>query len=127
LLIGGLNTLVGYLLGIGLYYLLSSQLHILLIAAAANVLAISFSFCTYKLLVFRTRSNWLAEYRRSYVVYGGMALLSTVLLWALVDGLQQPIWLAQALAVGLTVFVSYLGHSRYTFRPAQDAKSGRSR
>jgi putative flippase GtrA len=116
LLVGGMNTVVGYGLGVGLYLLLSPAFHILLIGLVANVLAISFSFTTHKLLVFRTQDHWLSEYLRSYLVYGGMGLMGTLLLWALVDGIHLPIWIAQGVAIGLTVVFSYLGHARFTFR-----------
>lgn len=116
LLVGGMNTIVGYGLGVGLYLLLSPTLHILLIGLVANVLSISFSFTTQKLLVFRTEGHWLVEYLRSYLVYGGMGLIGTVLLWALVDGIHLPIWIAQGVTIGLTVVFSYVGHARFTFR-----------
>jgi putative flippase GtrA len=116
LLVGGFNTLVGYSLGVGLYLALSPLLHILVIGVIANILAITVSFTTYKHLVFRTHGHWLEEYLRSYVVYGGTAVLGIMLLWLLVDGLRLPIWVAQGIAMLLTVIVSYLGHARFTFR-----------
>ena len=116
LLVGAFNTLVGYSLGVGLYLALSPLLHILVIGVIANILAITVSFTTYKQLVFRTQGHWLEEYLRSYVVYGGTAVLGIMLLWLLVDGLGMPIWVAQGIAILLTVIVSYLGHARFTFR-----------
>ena len=116
LLAGGWNTVFGYGLGVGLYTILSSQLHVAVIAAIANILAITMSFLTYKLFVFKTTGNWLSEYGRSYLVYGSMALLSIILLWAMVDYLGVDIWYAQALVILLTVGVSYLGHKFFTFR-----------
>ena len=116
LLAGGWNTVFGYGIGVGLYTILSSQLHVAVIAAIANILAITMSFLTYKLFVFKTTGNWLSEYGRSYLVYGSMALLSIVLLWAMVDYLGMDIWYAQALVILLTVGVSYLGHKFFTFR-----------
>ncbi len=115
LLVGGFNTLVGYSLGVGLYLALSPLLHILVIGVIANILAITVSFTTYKHLVFHTHGHWLEEYLRSYVVYGGTAVLGIMLLWLLVDGLRLPIWVAQGIAMLLTVIVSYLGHARFTF------------
>jgi putative flippase GtrA len=116
LLVGGFNTLVGYSLGVGLYLALSPLLHILVIGVIANFLAITVSFTTYKHLVFRTHGHWLEEYLRSYVVYGGTAVLGIMLLWLLVDGLRLPIWVAQGIAMLLTVIVSYFGLARFTFR-----------
>jgi putative flippase GtrA len=126
LLVGGFNTVVGYFIGLGLLYGLSPAVHVLVIGAIANVLAITVSFTTYKLYVFRTRGRWIEEYFRSYLVYGGMAVVGTLVLWILVDGLRLPMWLAQGLAVVLTVVISYLGHSRYTFSAAGQPEKGRS-
>lgn len=116
LLVGGFNTLVGYSLGVGLYLVLSPLLHILVIGVIANILAITISFTAYRRFVFRTHGHWLGEYLRSYVVYGGTAVFGIMLLWLLVDGLGMPIWVAQGIAILLTVIVSYLGHARFTFR-----------
>jgi putative flippase GtrA len=119
LLVGGFNTVVGYSLGVWLYLTLSPTLHILVIAIIGNILGITISFSTYKLIVFRTRGHWLSEYLRSYLVYGGSALIGIMLLWYLVDGLRLPIWLAQGLVILLTVITSFLGHDRFTFRRPQ--------
>ena len=116
LVVGGINTLFGYGLGVGLYLALSPMLHILVIGVIGSVIAITFSFTTYKLFVFGTRGHWLREYLRSYVVYGGTGVLGIRLVWVLVDGLRMPIWIAQGIAILLTVLVSYLGHARFTFR-----------
>jgi putative flippase GtrA len=119
LLVGGINTLVGYSLGVGLYLVLSPLLHILVIGLIANILAITFSFAAYKCLVFRTQGHWLGEYLRSYLVYGGTAALGIMLLWLLVDGLGIPIWVAQGIALLITILFSYFGHARFTFRRSQ--------
>lgn len=116
LLAGGWNTVFGYGIGVGLYMALSSKLHIAIIAAIGNILAITMSFLTYKLFVFKTTGNWLVEYGRSYLVYGFMALLSIVLLWILIDYLGVDIWYAQAFVIIFTVGISYLGHKFFTFR-----------
>lgn len=126
LLVGGFNTVVGYLVGVGLLYALSPAVHVLVIGALANILAITVSFTTYKLFVFQTRGRWIEEYFRSYLVYGGMAVVGTVTLWLLVDGARLPLWLAQAFAVMVTVVISYLGHSQYTFSAARQSQKGRS-
>ncbi|GAB4060196.1 GtrA family protein [Uliginosibacterium sediminicola] len=116
LLAGAWNTVFGYAVGLALYSLFHEQLHVVAIGVVANLLAITMSFMSYKLFVFRTRGNWLSEYLRCYLVYGGSALLGVCMLWVLVDGLGLPFWLAQGLIIVLTVTVSYFGHARFTFR-----------
>lgn len=116
LLVGGLNTLIGYTIGVGIYKAFDNNLGIVWVGLISNILSITVSFLSYKILVFRTKGMWLAEYMKSYIVYGGIALIGIFFLWFFVDEMKMSIWLAQALVIGLTVIFSYLGHSRFTFR-----------
>jgi putative flippase GtrA len=118
LLVGGGNTLLGYLTAIGLYGILSPTIHILLIAFIANVLSISVSFATYKIFVFKTHGQWFGEYLKCYVVYGGSAIMNIVGVWALVDMIHIPFWIAQIVLIAAGVVFSYVGHNKFTFRRA---------
>ena len=115
LLAGGWNTIFGYAVGLVLYYGLGGRVHVVTVGVLANLLAITMAFMTYKLFVFRTKGNWIAEYFRAYLVYGVTAILGIGLLWVLVDGAGIPFWLAQGLAIVITVIVSYISHARFTF------------
>jgi putative flippase GtrA len=116
LLVGGFNTICGYSLGVGLYLFLSEIFHTAIIAAIGNFFAISLSFVTYKLFVFKTTGDWASEYFRSFVVYGILALFSIFILWLFVDLLGIQIWWAQAFVVLITMFFSYFLHTRFTFK-----------
>lgn len=116
LLVGGWNTVFGYLTGVALFLMLSQHLHIILIAIISNIIAITMSFITYKLLVFKTRGRWLTEYLKCYLVYGINALIGVFLLWLFVDHYSINIWLAQGAIIVLTVIFSYLLHKRFTFK-----------
>ena len=116
LLVGGWNTIFGYCMGLSLYYLLYGYLHILVILVMTNILSISMSFFTYKLFVFKTTGNWLLEYVRCYVVYGSIALVGMLLIWIMVNFIEVPFWIAQALIVMVTVVLSYASHKRFTFK-----------
>jgi putative flippase GtrA len=116
LLAGGWNTLFGYCLGVSLYTLLSPSLNTVLIAVLANIIAISMSFLTYKLFVFRTKGHWMREYLRSYVAYGGTAVLGIFLFWFLIDTLNVSIWLTQFFTIAITAAFSYFAHKYFTFR-----------
>lgn len=115
ILVGCFNTAVGYLIALGVYPSLRDIFHILAIGVIINMLSINFSFLTYKLLVFRTRGNWLSEYLKSYLVYGVAAILGVALLWLLVEGLSMPFWIAQAITVIVVGVFSYLSHRLFTF------------
>ena len=114
--VGVWNAMFGYGVVVWLYLWLSTDMHIVWIGVIANILAITMSFMTHKIFVFRSREYWLYEYLRSYVVYGSVSLIGILILWLLVDGLSVNIWIAQGVAIILTVIVSYIGHSRYTFK-----------
>jgi putative flippase GtrA len=115
LLAGGWNTLFGYTVGTGFYYLFSKHIHIIIVLILANFFTITMAFLTYKLFVFQTKGNWGMEYARSYLVYGTTALLSIIMLWLMVDFMAISFWIAQALMIVLTVIVSYNGHAHFTF------------
>lgn len=112
---GGVNTVFGYGVGLLFYELLRARMHILVICTISTIVCITFSFLTYKLFVFCTKGNWIKEYLRCYIVYGGSSLIGIFSMWCLVDGLHIPFWLAQLIIICLTVAVSYMGHKKYTF------------
>ena len=118
LTVGGFNTVVGYFIGVFGYMIFHDYLPLVMIGVISNILAISFSFVTYKLFVFQTQGRWLTEYLKSYIVYGSSALLGIGLLWLLVGQLTVSIWFAKGIIIIFTIIVSYLGHSRFTFRRA---------
>lgn len=116
LLAGGWNTCFGYATGLFIYHLLHEIYSIVLIGLLTNIAAITMAFITHKLFVFRTKGNWLAEYLRSYLVYGVSAVIGIAALWLLVDKFLVPFWLAQLLVILASVGITYIGHSRITFR-----------
>ena len=125
LLVGGFNTAIGYGSFAGLNYLLTDRIPYPYMVAnvGASVFAITVAFLGYKLFVFRTRGNYVREYLRTYVVYGGSTLLSLALLPVFVAVLGALIanqvlvpYLAQAITMPIAVLSSFYGHKRYSFR-----------
>ena len=86
ILVGGFNTLFGYLLFALLNWLFSDLSHYgyLYAAVVGNVIAITVAFLGYKWLVFRTRGNYLIEWIRCVGVYGSTMLIGLVGLAVLV-------------------------------------------
>jgi putative flippase GtrA len=119
LLVGGLNTLAGYCIGVGIYEICNSYISIVLIGVITNIFSITFSFVTYKLFVFKTSRGWISEYLKAYVVYGGVAAFGIFALWVFIDRLGISIWISQALVILVTVVVSYFGHAKFTFKRSQ--------
>ena len=115
LIAGAWNTAFGYFLANILYYTLQHKFHLISISIFSNILAITMSFLTYKMLVFKTKGKWLSEYGRFYILYGANAILGTSLLWVLVDLIGIPFWIGQALILLMSVILLYIGNSKFTF------------
>lgn len=116
LLAGGWNTLFGYGLMLFMYELLNKELHLVAIAFLSSFIAISMSFATYKIFVFKTKGFWLTEWLRSFVVYGVVTLLSIFLLWLFMTVFNINIYISQAISSMLVIFGSYFGHKSFTFK-----------
>jgi putative flippase GtrA len=84
---------------------------------------ISISFVTNKVLVFRSKGNWLEEYVKGYVVYGGTAVISGLLLWVLLDFIGLSIWISQAISMVCATLFTYFGHDKFTFKKHVGDKS----
>lgn len=97
-------------------------------ALLSSVLNITVSFLGYKWFVFKTQGNYLKEWSRCLMVYGGsiavgLALLPpTVFLVAyLTDNPRTAPYIAGALLLGVQVIFSFLGHRNFSFNGARSA------
>lgn len=121
LLIGGLNTVLGYSICVVVYLILGNRLHVILIGILCNVLVISFNFFTYKFFVFKTQGNWLREYFCCYIIYGLSSCLSIIGVWVLVDIIGVSFYAAVACTMFIAIVFSWFGHSRFTYvNPQKD-------
>ncbi len=139
LIVGAWNTLFAYGLFALLTYLLTPVLPnayaaAMTASASGTVICISMSFVCHKLFVFRTKGNFLEEYLRSFVVYGGTSLAGLVLLPVVMAALNWLIsartavpYLAGAILTAGTVVVSFVGHRRFTFAGAATAEENEER
>lgn len=116
LVVGGWNTVFGIGLYWLSYHLFGQSVHYLLLAVPVNVLAITNAFVCYKLIVFRTSGNWAKEYAKCFLVYGGGALASMVLLWLFVDCFRLNPVFANIVGTVIVVIGSYFGHKYFSFR-----------
>ena len=119
LLVGGWNTLFGFLAFALLYYWLGRAIHYVVLLVIANLLSISNAYISYKLFVFRTAGNYLKEYLRFYVVYGVAFLLNIALLPLCVELFRLSPVIAQAGLMFINVVFSYFGHKNFSFRRPQ--------
>jgi putative flippase GtrA len=125
LMVGAWNTIFGYSLYAFFTALLMPRVRFGYIYAsiASNLLAITVAYFCYKIFIFKTQGNYLAEWFRCILVYGSALLPGLVLLPLLVEGLHAGFHLGRsapyiggALLTGLTVIYSFLGHKNFSFR-----------
>lgn len=120
LLIGAWNTLAGYAIFAGLYFLIGTSIGYLATAALSHVLAVTQSFAAQRNLVFRSQGNGWAEYVRFHIAHLGSLMLGLTLLPLQVELLGIAPLIAQALVTALIVILSYFVHQHFTFRTSSD-------
>ena len=117
MIIGIINTIFGYLIGLLNYFIFYSKIGIIGVGFLNNIIAITFSFTLLKFFVFKTTNiNWFLEYIRSYVVYGIQGLAGILILWICVSFFNINIFFSQAISILTTVLLSYFGHKKFTFK-----------
>jgi putative flippase GtrA len=122
-LVGGVNTAVGFLAFVGfdrLYAALApgwgSVVHNTLTLGCAHVVSVIIAFVLYRTLVFRvTGQVW-----RDFVRFESVYLVSLGVNWLLLNLLTVVLGLsaivAQALVVAIIAMVSFFGHKHFSFR-----------
>lgn len=124
LVVGLGNTAFGYGTYAGLTALLTPHIPYAYIVASviSSFLNITFSFLNYKWFIFKTKGNYLREWSRCIVVYGGASLISTVLLPAVVFAVRHlssadrsAAYIAGAIMIGSVSLLGFLGHKHFSF------------
>ena len=105
LMVGGINTVVGFLCFAGFLALLGQQRYLLALVFA-HVVAVLIAFVLYRFVVFRVRGHVLADLWRFETVYLSALAVNFVLLPLLVEFVHLPALLAQALIVLVTSVMS---------------------
>lgn len=116
LVVGALNTFVGYGLFAFIYLISSDKFHYIIPAGAAHFLSVTFSFLTQRYLVFRSKGPWLHEYIKFQLAYLTILPVSFGLLLLFHEVVGWSVLIAQAGALVITVALGYFASSRFTFR-----------
>ena len=115
LIVGGWNTVLGYLLFVALFGLLGGVIHYAVILTLGYFVGITQAYFCYKFLVFKTKGNYLREYLRFYLVYASAFLINLALLPVSVEILGVSPIVSQGVIVLITVIISYVGHKNFSF------------
>jgi putative flippase GtrA len=115
LLAGGYNTVFGYLVFGALFFALGKTISYLLIALLAHLISLVNAFVVHRRLVFRSTGQWRASFIRFNLSQLSSLAFGMTCLYALVEfGRIKPL-AAQALAMMITVPLTYLLHRRFSF------------
>jgi putative flippase GtrA len=116
LLAGGYNTVFGYLVFSGLYLLFGQQIHYLIIAVLAHGIAVVNAYIVHRRLVFRSSEPWLGSFLRFNASQLAALGVGIAFLYALVTYARFRPLAAQAIVTTVSVLLTYLLHSRFSFR-----------
>ncbi len=120
LVVGGWNTLFGYVSFYVLYLLAADRLHYLIIAVIAHFVAVTQSYVMQRRLVFRSAAPVPREFMRFNASLIGTLLFGLLTMALLVEAAGMSPLIAQAIVILLSVMLSYLLHSRLSFDPSAD-------
>lgn len=128
LVVGGWNTLFSvaalWVLEQLIPYDPQSVLQKQLVLGASWVISVTQNFFTFKLLVFRTRGNWLREYVRMYVIYSATFVVQSVLTQLISYAFDLSLFWANLPTILVVTIMSYVGHKYFTFREPGNAFAG---
>lgn len=118
LIVGSINTVVGFGWFVFFQLTVGQWWGYMVTLCFAHVAAVLCAFVLYRRFVFRVQGNVLVDLARFESVYLVALAVNAVLLPLLVEiGGVEPI-IGQALIVFVTTILSYVGHSRFSFRRA---------
>jgi putative flippase GtrA len=120
LVVGGWNTLFGYLSFYVLYVLAADHLHYLVIAVIAHFVAVTQSYVMQRRLVFRSDAPVAGEFLRFNASLVGTLLFGLLAMALLVEAAGLSPLVAQAIVIVMSVILSYLLHSRLSFGRSSD-------
>jgi len=116
LVVGGVNTLIGYVIGVSFLYAFSDLMIIPVVGVLSTVAAVASNYIFFKLLVFKTKENWKAELVRFYKVYLVSTVVGVSTLTICIDIFDFTIFISQALSMLASIGVSSLGNFFFTFK-----------
>lgn len=116
LVVGAINTAIGYLIFLGLFLASRPWVHYLVVALVSHAVAVCFAFYLHRRVVFRSRGAIWVEFLRFNASLVFVLLGSLLGLYLLVAVFRQPPLLAQGIVTLLGVVASYLLHRYYSFQ-----------
>lgn len=114
-LTGALNTAFGFGCFVAYQYLVGVRFGYMWTLVLAHITTVLFAFMTHRRLVFQVSGSVLRDLWRFESVYLVALGINALLLPLAVEVAGLPVLIAQAGITVLNAFVSWMGHSRFSF------------
>jgi putative flippase GtrA len=115
-IVGGLNTLIGFALFLVFHGLIGDRLTYQFTLVPTYAVGTLIAFGTQRWMVFRVRGQVLGDLARFTGVQACALALNAVVLTLLTETLDLPVVLGQAVSLAVVVIASYFAHLLFTFR-----------
>jgi putative flippase GtrA len=120
LIVGGWNTLFGYLCFYVLYLLAAGRVHYLIIAIVAHVINVIQAYVMQRRLVFRSQAQIANEFLRFNASLVTTFLFNLLAMYVLVETTALSPLAAQAIVILASLILTYVLHSRISFGRSSD-------
>lgn len=116
LIVGGLNTLVGYgIFAILVYF----QINYLLANTISTIIGVAHSYLWNRFFTFKSKEKAGKEFVKFISVYVVSYLLGSITLILFKNVLHISPYLAGLLNLGFTTLISWFGHKNFSFRKGE--------
>jgi putative flippase GtrA len=113
---GGINTVIGYFIGVYTYFVLIDIASVWAIGTVANLISITCAFILHKFFTYESKGLWIGEYLKFLIAYTGIGLFSTATLWLMLDLFNLTIWIAQGISLISGTTFSFLLTEKFVFK-----------
>ena len=116
LVVGGWNTLFGYLVFAILQLTIGGTIGYMPVLVIAQIIGILNAYLCYRAFVFQVKGNWWLDLIRFSTVYWIVFGVNLIALPIMVSVLGMNVLVAQAIFLVVTVIASYFAHNHFSFR-----------
>ncbi|MCL2567049.1 MAG: GtrA family protein [Alphaproteobacteria bacterium] len=116
ILVGGYNTVFGYVVFAALYYYWGENIHYAIILFFAYLIGILNNFILFKIFVFKTKGNWLKEGISTYISYAFIYPINAILLFITIDMYKLSAYMGQGISIVITTTITYLVLKFFAFK-----------
>ncbi len=116
LIVGGANTLMAWFLFAGSHAILGDSVPYLALLIPTYGIGIPIAFTSQRVLVFDTHGNAWVDFARYCLVQLSAIGMNAAVLAFMVELLNLPVLLAQTVAIGVVIVLTYFSHLLFSFR-----------